>query len=364
MIFLLTFQLFRLIRIVTDKDVELSVLFELMGHIGVSFLPMAVPLASLFAAVFTLNKLSEDSEIVAMRSFGLTKRNLMTPFIFMGILIASAIFVLNRNLIPHSKTLFKNTIITLTSQGNLTNIKEGQFFTEIPGITLFADSVSEDGNRLGNVFIIQTKGEEEQVIMAKRGVLIKQSLGELRAPTLRLHLSEGNIMKNFNNGKIEKILFSQYDFPIVDGGGLPGLVTKDSMRSNKELRAVIQERQARLDEIEAKKTVSPEEARERDAIKRDLPKSELEFWSRYNTPIQVLLFIFLGFSIGIKKGRGRTKSSGSMGLFFLIGYYVLFFGGVSLARKGIAPASIVVFAPSIASMILGAYLYKKLDWQS
>jgi len=43
---------------------------------------------------------------------------------------------------------------------------------------------------------------------------------------------------------------------------------------------------------------------------------------------------------------------------------VLFFGGVSLARKGIAPASIVVFAPSIASMILGAYLYKKLDWQS
>ena len=47
-IFLLTFQLFRLIRIVTDKDVETYVLLELMGHIAISFLPMAVPLAGLF----------------------------------------------------------------------------------------------------------------------------------------------------------------------------------------------------------------------------------------------------------------------------------------------------------------------------
>lgn len=348
----------------TDKDVKLSVLFELMGHIAVSFLPMAIPLAALFASVYTLNKLSEDSEIVAMRSFGMKKEMLLVPFIFLGVFISGSIFVLNRNLIPHSKTQFKNTFITLSSQGNVTNIKPGQFFIEIPGITLFSETVSEDGNQLGEVFIFQKKQEQEQVIVAKRGALIKQSMGELRAPTLRLHLEEGNILKQVKEGETEKILFQEYDFPVVDGGHLPGLVTKDSMRSNSELKQVIKERREKFNELTSKKSLNRDEERELGYIREDLPKSELEYWGRYNTPLQVLLFIFLGFSIGIKKGRGRTKSSGSMGLFFLIGYYVLFFGGISMARKGGIPASAAVFTPSVLSAFLGVYLFKKLDWQS
>ena len=104
--FLLTFQLFRIIRIVTNKGVEFMVVLELVGHIAVSFLPMAIPLSALFATIYTMNKLSEDSEIVAMRSFGLKKTTLFLPLLFCGIFIAISIFVLNRNLI----SLFKNPV--------------------------------------------------------------------------------------------------------------------------------------------------------------------------------------------------------------------------------------------------------------
>jgi lipopolysaccharide export system permease protein len=363
-IFLLTFQLFRLIRIVTTKGVELSLVFELMGHIAVSFLPMAVPLSVLFATIFTMNKLSEDSEIVAMRSFGLTKQVLLTPLLLLGLFIAGMIFVLNRNLIPHSKTQFKNTIIKLTSQGNMTDIKPGQFFTEIPKVTLFAEKVNTGGTKLQEVFISQKNGEEEQVIFARRGAMIKQSSGKLRTPTLRLHLEDGNIVKQSSDGKVEKIIFSEYDFPVLSGGELPGFVTKDSMRSNAELKKVIRQREERLSELASQKEMSQAQINERGEILSRQPKSQLEYWSRFNTPLQVLLFIFLGFSLGIKKGRGRTKNSGSLGLFFLIGYYVLFFGGVSLARKGTLPAYSVVYLPTILSLLLGVRLYRKLDWQS
>lgn len=363
-IFLLTFQLFRLIRIVTTKGVELSLVFELMGHIAVSFLPMAVPLSVLFATIFTMNKLSEDSEIVAMRSFGLTKQVLLIPLLLLGLFIAGMIFVLNRNLIPHSKTQFKNTIIKLTSQGNMTDIKPGQFFTEIPKVTLFAEKVNTGGTKLQEVFISQKNGEEEQVIFARRGAMIKQSSGKLRTPTLRLHLEDGNIVKQSGDGKVEKIIFSEYDFPVLSGGELPGFVTKDSMRSNAELEKVIRQREERLSELASQKEMSQAQINERGEILSRQPKSQLEYWSRFNTPLQVLLFIFLGFSLGIKKGRGRTKNSGSLGLFFLIGYYVLFFGGVSLARKGTLPAYSVVYLPTILSLLLGVRLYRKLDWQS
>lgn len=363
--FLLTFQLFRLVQIVTNKGVEISAIFELMGHIAISFLPMAVPLSALFATIYTLNKLSEDSEIVAMRSFGLQKSHLVVPFAFLGLFIASMIFVLNRNLIPHSKTQFKNTVIRLTSQGNMTDIKSGQFFTEIPDVTLFAEEVTDGGTKLNDVFILQKKREGEQVIFAKRGALIKQPVGQLRTPTLRLHLEEGNIVKFDNKGEsIEKIIFGEYDFPVVSGGILPGFVTKDSMRSNAELKRVIDRRKKKLAKYSKKEKLTRGEEDDRNGILSRLPKSELEYWSRYNTPFQVLVFIFLGFSLGIKKGRGRTKNSGSLGLFYLLGYYIIFFGGVSVARKGNVPAWFVVYLPTLLSVGLGTYLYRKLDWQS
>ncbi len=366
-VFLLTFQLFRIIKILTSKGVEILAVLELMAHISISFLPMAVPLSALFAMIFTLNKLSEDSEVVAMRSFGLKKHTLFLPFVFLSIMIAAMIFVLNRNLIPYSKTIFTNSIIHLTSKGNMTDIKSGQFFTEIPGITLFAEDVTEGGVKLSEVFILQKKEVGEHIIFAKRGALIKQSLGELRSPGMRLHLEEGNIVK-FSDGKeTEKILFEEYDFPVLSGGGLPGFVTKDSMRSNAELKAVIKEREveiARLSKLDSENKLSGNQKNTFNNLKKDLPKSEIEYWTRFNTPLQVILFMFLGFSLGIKRGRGKSKSSGSLGMFFLIGYYVLFFTGVSLAQKGVAPTYVVVFTPTLITFILGSYFYRNLDWQS
>lgn len=363
-IFLLTFQLFRLISIVTNKSVAFVEVLELMGHIAVSFLPMAIPLSALFATIFTLNKMSEDSEVVAMRSFGLRKWELFLPFAILSLFIAGMIFVLNRNLIPHSKTQFKNTIIQLTSQGSMTDLKSGQFFTDIPGITLFSEEVSEDGTKLKSVFIQKKMEGGEQVIIANKGALIKQVQDDLRTPTLRLHLEEGNIIRVQAGKDMEKILFAEYDFPVTRGGILPGFVTKDSMRSNSELYKVILERRKELIFYDKKEKITDHDRSEISTITERLRKSELEFWGRYNTPLQVLLFVFLGFSLGIKRGRGKTKSSGSLGLFFLIGYYTLFFGGISLGRKGVLPAHVVIFLPTFLFSIIGARLYKKLDWQS
>lgn len=363
-VFLLTFQLFRIIRIMTAKGVDFSSVVELVGHISVSFLPMAVPLSTLFAAIYTMNKMSEDSELVAMRSFGLTKKTLITPFVLLGVLIAGVIFVLNTNLIPHSKTQFKNTLIQLTSQGLSADIKSGQFFTEIPGITLFAEKVRDGGTKLENVFILQSKDDIEQAIAARKGALIKQDLGELRTPMLRLYLEDGNIAKFAKDKKIEKILFEQYDFPIVSGGHLPGFVSKDSMKSSKVLWEYVKFKNNRALELGKMKNKSLDEERELRAITKDLPRSKLELWGRFNTPIQVIVFVVLGFCLGVKRGRGRSQSSSWTGFLVLLSYYILFFVGLSLAKKSTIPAPFAVFFPTFLATILGGYYYHRLDWQS
>jgi len=356
--FLLTFQLFRIIKIVISKGVEWSLVFELMGHIAISFIPMAVPLSCLFATIYTLNKLSDDSEIVAMRSFGMTKSKLFLPFLISALFIGACIYSLNNKVIPASKTQFKNTIIRLTSRGVLTDIKEGQFFTEVAGVTLFADTVIDKGRKMYNVFIQQEgKGNLlEQVVTAKEGALIKIKNEEWSIPSVRLHLTDGTIVKRFKdtNKDLEKILFKEYDFPLASGGAVNNFVTKDGMRTNAELRSEIKKATA----LAVKKKLSRKDR------ERSMAKTKLELWSRINTPILCFVFILIGFSLGIKHGRGKSKNSSGRALFVLLGYYSLFFLGVSFARKGIVPAYVVVFAPTIILASIGAYFYKKLDWAS
>ena len=154
---------------------------------------MAVPLSLLFAMIYTLNRLSEDSEIVAIRAMGVNKFKLLKPFLIIALFCAVSVFSLNRNLIPYSKRLFKNTVIALTSKGFLSDIKSEQFYTEIPDIILFAENVEDKGETLNDVFIQISGANEEKVIMAQRGLLNKNKPGSSTALNLRLDLYDGNI---------------------------------------------------------------------------------------------------------------------------------------------------------------------------
>ncbi len=361
--FLLTFQLFRIIKIVISKDVQFGVVLEIIGHIALSFLPMAIPLSVLFATIYTLNRLSEDSEIVAMRSFGLPKFKLLYPFLLVGIVVAWSIFSLGNEVIPASKSRFKNTLIQLTSRGALSDIPKENFYLEIPGVTLYAEDVDDDSKQLRNVFIQLSRNEEsEQVIFAKRGTLIKQQENEWDIPSLRLHLRDGNILRQ-DATKTEKILFREYDFPVLDGGSNTDYVTKDSMRSSSELRHELRSIEKERAQALAAGLQGDELNRKLDDLIARQARSELEYWSRLNVPVQVLLFIFLGFALGVKKGRGSSRNTSATGLIVIAIYYTVFFGLVSFVKKGQIPAYAAVLAPTLIGFLYASLSYKKLDWQ-
>ncbi|WP_034729205.1 LptF/LptG family permease [Bacteriovorax sp. BSW11_IV] len=357
-VFLLTSQLFRITRVVTKKGVEFGQVIEIVTQIAVSFLPMAIPLSAFFSIIYTLNKMSEDSEVVAMRSFGMTKFDLFKPYLIIGAFISMAVFSLNESLIPYSRTQYQNTLIKLTSKGVLIDIKPEQFFTEIPGVTLFAEHVEESGETLKNVFIkfARSRDGSEQIIMAKKGVIIKHTDDEWDVPTLRMRLIDGNIFKTTVSGKKEKVVFEKYEFPIIEGGGSIGLVTKTSMKTNSELSREIQEIEGTL-----KTNISE---KEKDDLEGDLAKLQKEYWERFNMPVQCIVFIFLGFCLGIKQARGKGRNTSAIGLGLIILYYTLYFTGVSLSKKGVIPASAAALVPSFIVLIISVYYYRKLDWAS
>lgn len=351
--FLLTFQMFKIVSLAMNTGVQLKIIFILTGHLIVYTVPIALPLSILFATLFLFNRLSLDSEYTAMRSFGLSKTKIFMPVLLIGLMISVMVNELSKNAIPYSAAEFKNMLAYLTSKGYITSIKEGHFFTDIPGLTLFSEKVTNDGNDLEEVFINfkNSKEDYERVIFAKRGKLIKLNENEIGAASLRLKLFEGNIVKLDRTGnEIEKIIFAEYDFPISSGMMIQGSAVKDSMRSSDELREIIN-----LD-IKAQE--------KRGLELKEIINAKIEYYSRINTAFQCIVFVILGFVLGIQPTRGKARNTGVMTLGVLIIYYLIFFMGVSISRWGKIDPGIIVFLPTAITFILSAYFYRKLDWVS
>lgn len=360
--FLITFYMFRIINLIVNKGVDLMTVLTMVVNLSVSFFPLAAPLAAFFATIYTLNKLSEDSEIIAMRSFGMTKFKIYTPFLIISLLICITVNSLYSVFIPKANAAFKNTIVKLTSAGMLTSIKSGQFFTDIPNVTLFTEKVSAEGNNFEDVYlhVLDKSKTSQRVIFANTGSLIKIYADQWHAPSLRLHLKDGNIIKMDEQGQeVEKILFKEYDFPVFSSDSAMTMLDKDSMKTNTELEVLIQKKKTDYQAALAKTGQDPNETRN---LKLSYFKTQVELYSRYAAFPQIFLFIFLGFTLGIKRGRGSGGGNSGQAIVYLLGYYIVYFFLISLAQKGKLDPLVANFGPSFLLFLIAARFYKKLDW--
>lgn len=349
--FLLTFQLFRLTELLVTRDISLWFTLKLVGDTAMTFIPLSLPIAVFFSTIYCTNKMSADSEYIAMRAGGLHKSQILFPFLLVAALLTYSVYQLNQNIIPDANKSIARKINYLTSSGLLAGIKGGQFFNLIPNVTLFADESTKYGRDLKGVFLHLKENETtERAIFANSGKLIFERSSETLSEKLTLVLFNGNIVGQ-NKGDIEKILFDKYVFPISQKQFDDRLSLKEVMLSSDELHSVMD-----MSEEEAKKKYN--------FNKKDMFNSRYEYWNRKNGAFICFIFCFLGFTLGITGNRGKSKSSGLIGLLCLIVYYGLYFSLASVAKKGILPVPVAVFIPLTLLTFVGFWFYSKLDWQS
>jgi lipopolysaccharide export system permease protein len=351
--FLLTFELFRLTELLVTRDISLWFTAGLIGNIALTFIPLSLPIAVFFSTIYCLNRLSSDSEYIAMRAAGITKERILIPFLVVALLLSASVYHLNQNLIPHSNKEFKRKVNYLTSSGLLAGIKAGQFFTLIPGLTLFATKSTKYGRNLDEVFlqIKDLKTKDDRVIFADRGELVFERDSTSLIEKLTLTLFDGNIIGQNDKNEIEKIIFSKYIFPVSQSQFKDRFSVKETMLTSKELEVVLGMTYEQAEKIYK-------------FNKKEFFNAKYEYWSRKNGALIVFVFCFLGFTLGITGTRGKSKNSGFIGILCLMVYYGLFFSLVSLANKEKIPVQLAVFFPASVMMMMGAWFYRKLDWQS
>ena len=352
-------------EIVVKKNVDWSVILQLVGHMSVSFIPMSMPLAVFFSVIYAVSKMNDDAEVMATRSVGFSKEQIFLPFLMTSILLGGVLLSINQQLIPHSQAIFKNQMVKLSSNSLLSEIKPGQFFTEIPKITLFAKEVSGGGTNLERVFMSLDKGDQEQVITASRGKLIiknPKDENSTELPKIFFHFYNGVLFNGKNqlyknsDSKYEKINFDEYFFPISTLDNEFSTVSKNSMLINSKLKNKI---------IDLKKKYSEEKKLDKkNQYFKDLNKAKLELFSRFNGPIQIVLFMLVGFCVGQRNLRKQGDGNSSKGFIFILVYFLFFFFSISQAKKAVISPELAIFFPTVVGLLYGINLFRKSDWLS
>ena len=340
-------------QLMSSEEVGFGFLMGLMGDVSITLVPMAIPLSIFFSIIFTLGRMSGDSEYVALRAAGLTKRNILMPLIFVGALVAVNVYFLNQELVPDAHRRVRKKIKILSSASLIQGIKGGQFFTAIPNITIFPSKMDPESLELKDVFLHLYDPAQvlDKVIWANGGKILHSKNEATGIESFKLFLKDGNIT-SFKKGEddLEKILFNEYILPISEKRFSYRPSTKEIMMDRKELEDFI--------------NGGLEKAKKQNFDEKDFMNAKYEYWNRINTPILCVILSFLGFGLGIGGTRGKGKSSVGKAILFIIGYYTVYFSLVNVARGGDIAPWFAVFAPLAMLAGAGVYYYRKLDWIS
>lgn len=335
---LLMFQALRLTEFVLVHGLSLKMVFEIMGYMSVSFLPAILPMSLLFAVLMTYGRLSAESEVIAMRSVGLSMGWLLSPAIFLGCVLAFLSAHTSFQIGPWGNRQFEVLINKLANSKVTATLREGTFSEGFFDLVVYADDIDSKTGHMKRVFIYDERDEKVPVtIIAKEGQLI-QVANDLGGKTT-LHLKDGNIHRNLGE-TYTKVDFSGYDIRMNSQAS-------DSYREKSPQSLTYQDITEGLS-------------------KKDLPEDKVrifktEFHKRWALSLTCITFSLLGVGLGTITNRRAVKSSGLvLCIGIIVAYWAFYVLSESLARQGTLPPWFSIWSVAILFLSLSIWSVKRV----
>ena len=155
------------------KGLEIKVVAELLFHFSLSFVPMALPLAILLAALMTFGNLGEYSELTALKSSGIPLQRIIRPLVFLMVFISIISFFFSNNVLPYANRQARTLLYDIRRKRPDINLQAGTFNNDIDGFSIKVTSKDPVTNRLDKLFIYdhrENKGNSS-VIYADSGYM-------------------------------------------------------------------------------------------------------------------------------------------------------------------------------------------------
>jgi lipopolysaccharide export system permease protein len=234
-LFVLILQFFWLwIDDFVGKGIDGFIMLRLIIYLSATLVPLALPLAVLLSSIMTFGNLGETFELVAIKSAGIGLMRFMRSLLVVAAFLSFLAFLFNNYVIPVANLKMKTLHSDLINKKPAFDLKEGVFYTTIPGYALKVGKKEKD-SILHNVVIYEEARTQLQdnMIAARRGVMKvtpdKRFL-EFKLQDGWRYQEEGQ--RNTTNTQLTRLGFKEYK-KILDLSSLALNQTSDSVYRNR-----------------------------------------------------------------------------------------------------------------------------------
>lgn len=132
---------------------------------------LVLPISAFAATVYTVNRLTQDSELVVMQATGFSAFRLARPVLYFGLIVALMMLVLMNVLVPQSRATLSARSAEISENVTAQFLKDGQFMHPADGVTLYIREITDLGE-LRDIFLADDRGTAERTTFTARSALL------------------------------------------------------------------------------------------------------------------------------------------------------------------------------------------------
>jgi lipopolysaccharide export system permease protein len=336
-VILLIARILKLVEMVVSRGVPPLDVLRLFSYILPAFLEVTVPMALLLGVLVAFGRLSSDSEIIALKTCGISLYQLLRPVASFAIVIYFVALGLSLYARPWGNSLLHSGLYEIAKKRASAGIKEKVFNDDFSGLVIYVDHIEPPGNTLYGILISDTRDSNQRnTVIAQVGVLVPNE----RLQVLTLRLLNGSIHAFYpSDHSYHRTDFSTYDITLDLNTALANLHPRAKDASEMTL--------AELRQAIATKRLAGEPAF----------SEAVELQRRFSIPFACLAFAAIGIPLGIQPTRSVRSRGFTLSLGLILLYYLLLTLGESLGQRGVLPAAIALWLPNVLLSGLAVMLF-------
>jgi lipopolysaccharide export system permease protein len=269
------------LNLITSQGQGIVLFFQMTMLSLPSLMALIAPNAMLMAALYTLDRMNGDSELIVMTASGAPVWRIGTPLLALASLVSIAILLANLFLTPASMRALRSFVTQVRADLISQVLQPGRFSSPEAGLTFHIRDRSLNGDLLG--LLVHDERDNKQVMsyLAERGRIITNDEGSY------LVMFEGYVHRYDGQEADKNVQIVAFDQNMLD-------ISEFSPKDNggKDLRP----REKYISDL-----ISPDMNDK--ATKRNYGQIRSELHDRLATPLYPLVFAFVAIAL---LGHART----------------------------------------------------------
>ncbi|MGF1513480.1 MAG: LptF/LptG family permease [Elainellaceae cyanobacterium] len=335
--------LFDLIRRVSEYDLSIAGAFEIVLLKMPEFVSYSFPMSILLATLMTYSRLSSDSELIAMKSCGISIYRILMPAIALSLLVTGLNFAFNEVIVPASNYRASTRLEQITGEERWAAFQEEnilyQEYQDIIGdgkdevLTRLFYARRFDGNQMYGLTVLDFTQERLNQVVSAESALWNR-------PQQTWDFFDGTIYLISEDGSYSNILrFNQQQIKLPR---TPLDIASSKRRDPNEMNLQESWEQVKLLRQKGSQV----------RIRRLL----IRIHEKYALPFACLVFGVVGAALGSRLSRTGRGVSFAISILIIFGYYLIYSICSAMTYADVFPPIVGAWLPNLLGFAVAGFL--------